>query len=84
VALFFLALLPQFVAPDAANKAVALALLGLVFAMNSLLVILPVAWLAGRAGERLLRAGAAQRLLDRALGLLFIGLALRLALQRPQ
>lgn len=84
VALFFLALLPQFVAHDAANKAVALALLGLVFAVNSLLVILPVAWLAGRAGERLLRAGTAQRWLDRALGLLFIGLAVRLALQRQQ
>jgi threonine/homoserine/homoserine lactone efflux protein len=40
--------------------------------------------LAGRAGERLLRVGAAQRWLDRALGLLFIGLALRLAMQRQQ
>jgi threonine/homoserine/homoserine lactone efflux protein len=84
VALFFLALLPQFVAAETPNKALALALLGLIFAANSLLVIVPVAWLAGSLGDRLLRADGASRWLDRALGLLFIGLAVRLALQRPQ
>ena len=84
VALFFLALLPQFVAPDAANKGLALGVLGVIFAVNSLFVIVPVAWLAGRMGERLLRIGRAQRWLDRALGVLFIALAVRLALQRPQ
>jgi threonine/homoserine/homoserine lactone efflux protein len=84
VALFFLALLPQFVAAEAPSKALALTLLGLVFAVSSLVVILPVAWLAGRLGERLLRAQRARGWLDRALGLVFVGLALRLALQRPQ
>jgi threonine/homoserine/homoserine lactone efflux protein len=84
VSLFFLALLPQFVAAETPNKALALALLGLIFAVNSLLVIVPVAWLAGTLGDRLRRADGASRWLDRALGLLFIGLAVRLALQRPQ
>lgn len=84
VALFFLALLPQFVAPGAASKSLALAALGLLFALNSLLVIVPLAWLAGRAGRRLARGAQAKRWLDRALGVLFIGLALRLALARPQ
>ncbi len=84
VALFFLALLPQFVAPDAAYKSLALAVLGLLFAANSLLVIVPLAWLAGRAGERLARGARAKRGLDRVLGVLFIGLALRLALAQPQ
>ncbi|MDZ7654224.1 MAG: LysE family translocator [Burkholderiaceae bacterium] len=84
VALFFLALLPQFVAPQASSKALALALLGVIFALNSLLVIVPVAWAAGRLGARLQRADAARRWLDRALGVLFLGLAVRLALQRPQ
>ena len=84
VALFFLALLPQFVAPEASAKPLALAVLGVLFALNSLLVIVPVAWLAGRAGHRLRSAGRALPWLDRALGALFIGLALRLALMRPQ
>jgi threonine/homoserine/homoserine lactone efflux protein len=84
VALFFLALLPQFVAPQAPSKALALALLGVIFALNSLLVIVPVAWVAGRLGASLQRADAARRWLDRALGVLFLGLAVRLALQRPQ
>jgi hypothetical protein len=65
-------------------RALALAVLGVIFAVNSLFVIVPVAWLAGRASERLLRIGRAQRWLDRALGGLFIALAVRLALQRPQ
>jgi threonine/homoserine/homoserine lactone efflux protein len=82
VALFFLALLPQFVAPQAPSKALALAVLGVIFALNSLLVILPVAWLAGRLGARLQQAAAARHWLDRALGVLFLGLAVRLALQR--
>jgi threonine/homoserine/homoserine lactone efflux protein len=84
VALFFLALLPQFVAPQASSKALALAVLGVIFALNSLLVIVPVAWAAGRLGARLQRADATRRWLDRALGVLFLGLAVRLALQRPQ
>lgn len=84
VALFFLALLPQFVAPESSAKPLALAVLGALFALNSLLVIVPVAWLAGRAGHRLRSAGRALPWLDRALGALFIGLALRLALMRPQ
>jgi threonine/homoserine/homoserine lactone efflux protein len=39
---------------------------------------------AGRLGARLQRADGARRWLDRALGVLFLGLAVRLALQRPQ
>lgn len=84
VALFFLALLPQFVTPQAPSKALALALLGVIFALNSLLVIVPIAWAAGRLGARLQRADGARRWLDRALGVLFLGLAVRLALQRSQ
>ena len=83
VALFFLALLPQFVAPEASAKGMTLALLGVIFALNSLLVTVPVAWLAGRASDRLLRAGAVRRWMDRMLGILFVGLAVRLVLQRP-
>ena len=82
VALFFLALLPQFVSPQAPAQAWGLALLGTVFAVGSFVVSVPIAWAAGRAGGWLGRCGPVRRTLDRLLGLLFVGLALRLALQR--
>ncbi|MEI8303653.1 MAG: LysE family translocator [Burkholderiales bacterium] len=54
VALFFLALLPQFVAADAASPALAMAMLGLVFCATStlwsLVLALSAAHLAGRVG----------------------------------
>jgi threonine/homoserine/homoserine lactone efflux protein len=82
VALFFLALLPQFVTLQASGQSWGLALLGLLFALGSFVVSVPVAWAAGRAGDWIGRSGRMRRLLDRLLGLLFVGLALRLALQR--
>jgi threonine/homoserine/homoserine lactone efflux protein len=82
VALFFLALLPQFVSPQAPSQTWGLALLGTVFAVGSFVVSVPIAWAAGRAGGWLGRSGRVRRILDRLLGLLFVGLALRLALQR--
>jgi threonine/homoserine/homoserine lactone efflux protein len=82
VALFFLALLPQFVTLQASGQSWGLALLGLLFALGSFVVSVPVAWAAGRAGDWIGRSGRMRRLLARLLGLLFVGLALRLALQR--
>lgn len=79
VALFFLAFLPQFIAPSVQNKALAFALLGLVFAINSLPVNAGYALLA----DRMRRSRWADRLmqgLDRVAGVLFIGFGLRLAL----
>lgn len=79
VALFFLAFVPQFIAPDATDKVTVFLLLGLLFSLNSLPINLGYAWLAAWA---LQRAGAMQRTLrhlDRAAGLLFIGFGLRLA-----
>lgn len=79
VALFFLAFVPQFIAPDTADKPLAFALLGLVFTANTIVLnsgwALAGAWLAGRPAVR-------QRLhwLDRGAAVLFIGFGLRLAL----
>ena len=80
VALFFLAFVPQFIAPDVENKAMAFLLLGLLFNLNGLWVnigwALAAAWLARRVQ-------AVQRgmvLLDRAAGVLFIGFGVKLAL----
>ena len=80
VALFFLAFVPQFIAPGVANKPLAFLLLGLLFNFNGLWInlgwALGAAWLARRVG-------AVQRgmhWLDRVAGLMFMGFGLKLAL----
>ena len=83
VALFFLAFVPQFIAPGAPHATRAFLALGLLFNFNALWVnfgwALGAAWMAGRAGA--VRHGAAlRRGLERAAGAVFIGFALRLVL----
>lgn len=79
VAIFFLAFVPQFIAPEAGNKALAFILLGTLFNINSIPVnsgwAVAAGWMA--------RHGAVQRgmhWLDRAAGVLFIGFGARLAM----
>ena len=79
VAIFFLAFVPQFIAPETPHKALAFVLLGTVFNINS--VAVNSAWAA--AAGWMARHGAVQRgmhWLDRAAGALFIAFGLRLAL----
>jgi threonine/homoserine/homoserine lactone efflux protein len=80
VALFFLAFVPQFIAPAIDNKPLAFLLLGLLFNFNGLWVnigwALAAAWLASRVG-------AVQRgmhWLERCAGAMFLGFGLKLAL----
>ncbi|MBS1137223.1 MAG: lysine transporter LysE [Proteobacteria bacterium] len=80
VALFFLALLPQFVVAGGARPGLQTAALGLLFTLAAALVFGAIALGAGRIGDWLRRRPAATRWLDRAAGLVFIGLGLRLAL----
>lgn len=85
VALFFLAFVPQFIAPAVTDKALAFVGLGLLFNVNGLLVNL--AWAAAAAWLARRTAGLARSMhvLDRVAGVLFIGFALKLALARaPQ
>lgn len=80
VALFFLAFVPQFIAPGTPDKVTTFLLLGLLFNLNSLPINFGYAWLAGWASQRV---GAVQRTLhwlDRAAGALFIGFGLKLAM----
>ena len=80
VAIFFLAFVPQFIAPGTDNKALAFVLLGVLFNLNAIPV--NTGW-AVAAGWMARRAGAIQRgmhWLDRAAGALFIGFGLKLAL----
>ena len=80
VALFFLAFVPQFIAPDIENKALAFLLLGLLFNINALWVNLGwacvAAWMAQRAGV----VQQHMRWLDRTAGAMFVGFGIKLAL----
>jgi threonine/homoserine/homoserine lactone efflux protein len=84
VALFFLAFVPQFIAPGTDNKALAFVLLGVLFNVNAIPVnagwALAASWMARRAGA--IQRG--MHWLDRVAGALFIGFGLKLALtDRP-
>jgi RhtB (resistance to homoserine/threonine) family protein len=79
VAIFFLAFVPQFIAPDAAHPALAFLLLGVLFNLNSIPVnsgwALAAAWMARRDAVQ-----RGMQWLDRAAGALFIAFGLKLAL----
>lgn len=79
VALFFLAFLPQFIAPDASHKTLVFLALGVLFSINALPVTLGYAWVAAWAARRVQLVRQAMHWLDRAAGLLFIGFGLKLA-----
>lgn len=80
VALFFLAFVPQFIAPGTEDKVTAFLLLGLLFNLNSLPINFGYAWLAGWASRRVGAVQHAMHWMDKAAGVMFIGFGLRLAL----
>ncbi|WP_066270910.1 LysE family translocator [Hydrogenophaga palleronii] len=80
VALFFLAFLPQFIAPGTEHKTLAFLALGVLFSVAALPVTIGYAWLAAWAARRVHTVQRTMRQLDRAAGLLFIGFGLKLAL----
>jgi threonine/homoserine/homoserine lactone efflux protein len=83
IAVFYLAFLPQFVAPGAAHATLSLFVLGLVFAVLALLVKGPIG-LGAAALSGWLRAHPQSLVwLFRTSGLVLLGLGLQLALQRP-
>ena len=79
VAIFFLAFVPQFIAPETPGKALAFVLLGTLFNINT--VAVNSAW-AAAAGWMARHASVQRRMhwLDRASGAMFIAFGLRLAL----
>lgn len=79
VLIFFLAFLPQFADPARGGVALQLMVLGLVFMLATWLVFGAIACFSGAFGILLQRSARAQRLLNRVAGLVFLGLALRLA-----
>ena len=79
VLIFFLAFLPQFANPALGSVAPQIMLLGVVFMLATLLVFGAIAVFSGTFGTLLLRSERAQRWLNRAAGVVFLGLAVRLA-----
>jgi threonine/homoserine/homoserine lactone efflux protein len=80
VAIFFLALLPQFIDPTVGNGAFQIIQLGLLFMVATLIIFGGIAVAAGTLGGWLQRTPAAALWLDRIAGVVFISLALRLLL----
>ena len=79
VLIFFLAFLPQFADPARGGVALQLMVLGVVFMLASFLVFGAIACFSGAFGVLLQRSARAQNLLNRFAGLVFLGLAVRLA-----
>ena len=79
VSLFFLALLPQFTSPQHGPVVTQILWLGVIFMLATLLVFGLIAYFAGLLGERLQRSPRIHMLMQRLAGLVFIGLALKLA-----
>jgi threonine/homoserine/homoserine lactone efflux protein len=79
VALFFLALLPQFVAKDAAHPSLAFLFLGLIFVVNGTIINILFALFSATLAASLKKSAAIGRIMKTATGCLFIFLGLRLA-----
>ncbi|NEX63838.1 LysE family translocator [Noviherbaspirillum galbum] len=82
VILFFLAFIPQFVSADAGHKTVAFLVLGVAFAVISLVWNSGTAFLAGTLARRAVHSPHARQWLERAVGGAFVALGARLALIR--
>ena len=82
VALFFLAFLPQFVALDASTRVVPFLFLGCVFILNGTIYCLVLVFFASMVMRRLRRNRATSNAIKRLTGVVFVGLGLRLAMER--
>lgn len=79
VSIFFLAFLPQFADPDRGPVWIQMLTLGGFFIIATVLVFGGIALLAGTLGQWLNRSTTVQKTLNRLAGIVFVGLALKLA-----
>jgi threonine/homoserine/homoserine lactone efflux protein len=79
VALFFMALLPQFVSPTAANPALAFLFLGVLFNVNGTLVNILFALFTSTLACKVKNGSVLSRILKSMVGTLFVTLGIRLA-----
>lgn len=81
-ALFFLAFLPQFIQKDGSPVTIQLLTLGMTFVLMSIIYTTLLAVLTSIVGERLLsKMNQSSQWIGKAVGLIYIGLGIRLALQ---
>jgi len=79
VSLFFLAFLPQFTDPSKGHISLQILMLGGLFIIATILVFGGIALMASTIGQWLNRSVRVQKILNIATGIIFIGLALKLA-----
>lgn len=80
VVFFFLALLSQFVRPQAGPVALQLCWFGFLLMVATLIAFGSITWFAAPIGRHFQRSARAQRLLNATAALVFVGLAAKLAL----
>ncbi len=80
VAIFFLAFFPQFTDPTKGSVLLQIAQLGLIFMAITFVVFSSIALLAGGLSQWLTRSPTAQLVINRIAGLVFVGLAAKIAL----
>jgi threonine/homoserine/homoserine lactone efflux protein len=78
VALFFLAFLPQFVAPSADSRALAFLFLGAVFVTTGTIRRLALAWFGSTISHRLRCQSSIRSALEPAAGAMFAGFGVKL------
>ncbi|MGL5841019.1 MAG: LysE family translocator [Aeromonas hydrophila] len=81
VALFFLAFVPQFIAPDAPQKALAFVVLGCIFNFNGMIWCHLLAFSTAYASRKAALPSWLGRWLNRLMGGLFVGLGIKLAVE---
>ncbi len=79
VSIFFLSFLPQFADPVRGSMSLQMVQLGGYFILSTLLVFGAIALLAGTIGTKLQKSTRAQGLMNKAAGIVFIALAIKLA-----
>jgi len=84
VAIFFLAFLPQFVDASSTNRAMAFMALGGTFLFTGTLWCLVIAVVSARASKGIRRSQSAGNLMRRIAGGIFVGLGIKLALERSR